>query len=144
MSDEKRIEIKVVVPADLGFLRPLHSFLIGVLSHSCPNLATKCADEIALISHEAFTNICTHAYADRSGDVSISLIFENDGLLMLFEDEGSVFIESDWREPNLDALCDSGRGIWLMKQLSDKFDYKTFPGGKNVLTLAKTLKFQNS
>jgi serine/threonine-protein kinase RsbW len=76
---------------------------------------------------EAVNNAIRHGNAnDRSKNVSLSLFLDNSTLRFVIKDEGSGFNYNDLPDPtapeNLEKL--GGRGIFLMKHLSDEVDFR--------------------
>jgi serine/threonine-protein kinase RsbW len=140
VSDKEDTRIRLELPARLIMLRPLNSFLTELIGHVRPDLDEKSLQSIALVMHEAFTNVCLHAYKGKEdGKVVIRIVMRPHELELFLEDEGVPFDEQRWKEPDLDQLQESGKGVWLMKQLVNEFNYESGPGGKNVLKLIKKL-----
>ena len=57
----------------------------------------------------------------------------------VFKDTGKAFDEANWEIPDLEQPLESGRGIWLMKELSDESVHEAGCGGMNILTLVMTI-----
>ncbi len=140
MTGYEDVEVSLKLPARLEILWPLDAFLVELLDLYRPDIARECVDALSLIVHEAFTNICVHTYQPEDHGVVVVRI-ELRGLqaAFVFEDTGKAFDEAKWRVPDLEQPLESGRGIWLMKELSDEFIYEADRGGMNILTLVKTI-----
>lgn len=88
---------------------------------------------------EAFNNIALHAYRDEApGPVEIDVALDRRGRLSVeLRDYGRSFDPRKTVPPDLDALPESGMGLFIMKGLMDEVNYR--PGRPNVLTLVKRL-----
>jgi anti-sigma regulatory factor (Ser/Thr protein kinase) len=139
VSETENLEIRFELPARLEILRPLNAFVRELLARALPDLR-KTSDEIILVLHEAFTNVCQHAYASiPDGVVAVRVCLTETQVELHFEDQGAAFDEENWKGPDPDSVLESGRGVWLMKQLMNEFIYESKPGEKNVLKLVKKL-----
>jgi serine/threonine-protein kinase RsbW len=140
VSDKEHTRIRLELPARLIMLRPLNSFLTELIGHVRPDLDEKSLQRIALVLHEAFTNVCLHAYKGKEdGEVVVEIVMRPHELKLSLEDEGAPFDEQRWKEPDLDQLQESGKGVWLMKQFVNEFIYESRPDGKNALKLIMKL-----
>ncbi|HXU84118.1 MAG TPA: ATP-binding protein [Polyangia bacterium] len=87
---------------------------------------------------EAFNNIAVHGYRDaHPGMVEIDVAVDRRGLAVEMRDYGRSFDPRHATPPDLDALPESGMGIFIMNEVMDEVDYR--PGRPNVLTLVKRL-----
>jgi serine/threonine-protein kinase RsbW len=88
---------------------------------------------------EAFNNIAVHGYRDVApGMVEIDVTVDGLGRLAVeMRDYGRSFDPRKVRPPDLDALPESGMGLYIMNEVMDEVDYR--PGSPNVLTLVKRL-----
>ena len=87
---------------------------------------------------EAFNNIAVHGYRGaRPGMVEIDVIVDRGRLAVEMRDYGRSFDPRLATPPDLDALPESGMGIFIMNEVMDEVDYR--PGKPNVLTLVKRL-----
>jgi serine/threonine-protein kinase RsbW len=85
---------------------------------------------------EAFNNIARHAYASgQAGDVTISVGWSHDELVIETTDTGRSFDLSGVPLPDFDALPESGMGVFIMRSLMDEVVDR--PGPPNVLRLVK-------
>lgn len=135
------MSVKIEVPANLVLLRPLDVFvrhLIQGLPHHA--VSDELAANLELVFNEAFMNIHDHAYRSRPmGPVSLEIKVTGDRLEFRFEDEGEGFDPDDVPPPDPDDPSERGRGIWLMRHLTDEFIYVADRNGKNILRLVKHL-----
>jgi serine/threonine-protein kinase RsbW len=88
---------------------------------------------------EAFNNIVLHCYRDRESDiVRVRMRIQANILHVTVEDFGSSFDPATAPLPDLEALPESGLGIFIMRSLMDEVSYR--PGRPNVLTLSKRIQ----
>lgn len=86
---------------------------------------------------EAFNNIALHAYAARGGDMEIEIEPGPGKLTIRLKDYGKSFDIDAVPRPDLDALPESGLGLFIIRQCMDDVTYTT--GHPNVLTMTKFL-----
>ncbi|HJX52347.1 MAG TPA: ATP-binding protein [Polyangia bacterium] len=87
---------------------------------------------------EAFNNIALHSYRDRPPDVvRLRMTIEPGVLHLTMEDYGVSFDPLTACVPDLEALPESGMGIFIMRSLMDEVTYQ--PGRPNVLSLRKRI-----
>jgi serine/threonine-protein kinase RsbW len=85
---------------------------------------------------EAFNNAAIHSYRDRpAGDVEIEVDVREGGITIRIADYGKSFDLSRVVEPDLDALPESGLGIFIIQSFMDEVTYA--PGTPNVLSMTK-------
>ena len=85
---------------------------------------------------EAFNNIALHSYRDRPSDiVRLRMTIEPRVSHLTMEDYGAGFDPLNARVPDLEALPESGLGIFIMRSLMDQVTYQR--GRPNVLSLSK-------
>lgn len=98
-------------------------------------------DRLELVLEEGVVNIISHAYPGCSGEVEVTLMPAEVGLLLRLEDAGIPFDPVSAPLPDLDASADKrrigGLGIFLMKNSSEAFSYRR-EGGNNVLDIVLT------
>lgn len=88
---------------------------------------------------EAFNNIALHCYRDLPSDiVRVRMTIESGVLRITIEDYGASFDPLTAEVPDLDALPESGLGIYIMRSLMDEVTYQ--PGRPNVLHLSKRIR----
>jgi len=88
---------------------------------------------------EAFNNIALHSYHDQpAGIVRLRMTIEPSVLLLKMEDYGAGFDPSTARAPDLEALPESGLGIFIMRSLMDEVTYQQ--GRPNVLSMSKRIR----
>jgi serine/threonine-protein kinase RsbW len=100
------------------------------------------AANIVLAVDEACTNIIKHAYqyaTDKEIEINIS---QSDGLFEIrIYDSGRSFDPTKVRPPDVKKYIGhrqrGGLGVYLMKRLMDKVEYKFNPGKRNEVRLIK-------
>jgi serine/threonine-protein kinase RsbW len=102
------------------------------------------ASKIVLAVDEACTNVIKHAY-QFAPDRTIQIVIEpiKDRLQITVIDDGMAFNPSTAKLPDLKQQLThyrrGGLGIYLMRTLMDKVEYKYAPGKKNEVRLTKYL-----
>lgn len=99
--------------------------------------------KMELAVDEACTNVIKHAYRnDHSKEIDIQLLTENDKFIIVIEDSGIEFRESEYHEP---VLAESvklrkrgGLGIHLIKSFMDEVKFQRL-GNKNILQMTKLI-----
>ena len=87
---------------------------------------------------EAFNNIAFHCYRDRSSDIArVRMTMDSTAVHLRIEDYGRSFDPLSTCLPDLDALPESGLGIYIMRSLMDEVTYQA--GCPNVLNLSKNI-----
>jgi serine/threonine-protein kinase RsbW len=107
------------------------------------------ASKIVLAVDEACTNVIKHAYQyapDR--EIEIVIRPDRDRLQITVIDDGKAFNPSIARLPDLKQHLShyrrGGLGIYLMRTLMDKVEYKYAPGKRNEVRLTKYLSDSES
>lgn len=107
------------------------------------------ASKIVLAVDEACTNVIKHAYQyapDR--EIEIVIRPDKDRLQITVIDDGRAFNPSTTKLPDLKQHLShyrrGGLGIYLMRTLMDKVEYKYVPGKRNEVRLTKYLSASES
>ena len=95
-------------------------------------------DQVVSAFGEAFNNAALHSYRGADGDVEIQIELGADFITIRLLDFGRAFAFDDVPEPDLDALPESGLGIYIIKSFMDEVRYE--PGAPNVLSMTKTMR----
>jgi serine/threonine-protein kinase RsbW len=107
------------------------------------------ASKIVLAVDEACTNVIKHAY-QYAPDRKIEIVIrpEKDRLQITVIDDGRAFNPSIAKLPDLKQHLShyrrGGLGIYLMRTLMDKVEYKYAPGKRNEVRLTKYLSASES
>src|SRR5262249_50811236 len=95
-------------------------------------------NEVVSAFGEAFNNIAIHGYRGRNpGEVEIEIDPRKDGIRIELRDFGKSYDFEEAPAPNLEAMPESGLGIYIIKSFVDEVTYKA--GNPNVLSLTKRL-----
>lgn len=114
----------LVIKSDLSELKKVEDFLSDILNEF--DLAQKYFNKIYLCVSEAVVNSIKHGNkSDTNKTVSIGINCDVNEINVLIEDEGEGFdinvIENPTLKTNLKN--ESGRGIFIIKNMSDKLEY---------------------
>lgn len=140
--DKKKIEVDIKVPNQTRYLS-----LIGKIGEDIAKELDKFDDDretlayhLNLVLTEAMTNAIKYAYAgDPETMVHICISISAEEILIKVFDNGQGFDINTIPAPNFEQLEDRGRGIFIIKSLMDKVNYRKHGKG-NVLEMAKKLK----
>ena len=109
--------------------------------------------QLSVAAEEIFVNIAHYAYAKTdsagkiipdtgSGRMSLTLVAENGGVAMTFEDDGTPYNPLEKDDPDVTLSVEEreigGLGIFMVKKSMDEMFYEN-KDGKNILTLMKKL-----
>ena len=138
---ENELTVRIETPAAIVMLTPLDLFVRNMIQQF-PSFseAEGLVDMLELAFHEAFSNIACHAYRSAvEGRITIQIIVGVHELEFRFEDNGESFDPEKVPTPNFEGPCEEGLGIWLIRQIMDKYLYHSEKGSKNVLRLIKDI-----
>ena len=138
IGKDNSIRKKETFKADTEELERVLSFIHGVVNKRVEN---KIIMKLDVVIEEIFVNICHYAYED-SGFADIEVSLNKNKLSITFMDEGVPFDPLKKDEPDISLPSDDrevgGLGIFMVKKMMDKVDYK-YENGKNILTIEKRL-----
>jgi serine phosphatase RsbU (regulator of sigma subunit)/anti-sigma regulatory factor (Ser/Thr protein kinase) len=106
------------------------------------NFAYKDVNNLMIVLDEACSNIIRHAYKDKAedGDITFEIKIREKGIYLTLIDTGISFNWKNFKTPNLNHYVDIGKkgglGVWIIRKLTDKSDYKVTERG-NELSLIK-------
>ena len=117
--------ISIQVPSIKENIRMIESFIDNAKERF--SLDDDIYGNIMIAVTEAVNNAISHGNAnDRSKNVFLSLFLDSSMIRFVIKDEGSGFNYENLPDPtapeNIEKL--GGRGIFLMKHLSDEVDFK--------------------
>jgi serine/threonine-protein kinase RsbW len=100
--------------------------------------------KIALAVDEACTNVIKHAYRnDPDKEITVSVKKRPRGLEIVIADTGTAFDPARIQAPNMKEYLShyrhGGLGMYLMKSLMDKVEYKIDTGRRNEVRMTKYL-----
>jgi sigma-B regulation protein RsbU (phosphoserine phosphatase) len=131
-------EQEITLPAALDNLDQFLEWTETILeNYPC---SAEAVQHLAVATGEIFVNIACYAYAGKTGDVIVRIGRAGDVIAAQFEDGGIPFDPLDWPDPETTGSIEnrsiSGRGIFLVKKMSDRVIYRRFKD-KNLLTIFK-------
>ena len=97
-------------------------------------------DEFVSAFGEAFNNVVLHSYAgmDPPGAVQIDIAWDSEKITACLMDEGKSFDPGSVPSPDLEALPESGMGLFIIRSFVDELEYVAGP--PNVVRLTKLLR----
>jgi len=100
--------------------------------------------DILLAVTELITNTLLYGYQEKSGFIEVEMGREGDVLVVHLRDHAEAFDPTQFPPPDISLPLEKrplgGMGIYLTKQLVDRFTYQRLPQGENEITLAIDLK----
>lgn len=95
--------------------------------------------DILVAVTEVFVNLVKHSKLTASDIIEIQIEFTDDALVIIFKETGEPFDISELEDPDLDALHESGYGLFIVKSLMDTFEYfpKTTGKAYNITRMTK-------
>jgi serine/threonine-protein kinase RsbW len=96
--------------------------------------------DILLAVTELVTNTLLYGYPDKSGFIEVAMDRQGDELVVHLRDHAEAFDPTQVPPPDISLPLEKrpigGMGIYLTRQLVDRFSYRRLPQGKNEITLA--------
>ena len=131
----------LTLPNDVKEVATLSSFVKDVLARL--NIGKSLVSKLRLALEEAVVNVMEYAYpAGTKGDVNIRVTFDGKRLRFVISDSGISFNPTEALKADTTLSAEErpvgGLGILLVRELMDSINYER-TGGKNVLTLTKTI-----
>jgi sigma-B regulation protein RsbU (phosphoserine phosphatase) len=105
--------------------------------YSCPAGAGR---QLVMATEEIFVNIARYAYPGKTGEATLRAGRAGAAFVIEFEDGGIPFNPLEWPKPQttgpIEERSIGGRGIFLVKKLTDRIAYRRLDG-KNLLAIFK-------
>lgn len=114
----------LLIKSDISELIKVELFLLDILKEH--NLSEKYFNKIFLCLSEAVLNAIRHGHKDdRNKDVVVCVDYYEREMKIMVEDEGDGFDVSKIEDPKKGSNLknESGRGIFIIKNLSNKLEY---------------------
>lgn len=96
--------------------------------------------QINIAVEEIYTNICSYAYPNGSGNVAVDAVAEGGKLQLTFTDSGFAYNPLEQEAPDITLPAQKrrvgGLGIYMVRQIMDEIFYSRIDG-KNVLRMVK-------
>ncbi|MFH1279611.1 MAG: ATP-binding protein [Candidatus Eisenbacteria bacterium] len=103
-------------------------------------LSDEAVSDMRLVVGEAFTNCVEHGYGyDPHGRVRLTGDVEGDQFVIRVSDKGESFELEDRGDPDLTEAHEGGYGLYLMKQLTDRFEVCAAERRGTTVILAKRI-----
>lgn len=138
----KAQKLKKTIKSRTDNLLEVREFVLRAARHF--GFSEEESSKIVLAVDEACTNVIKHAYQfapDRTIEIVIQP--EKDSLHITVIDDGNAFNPSVARLPDLAQHLKhyrrGGLGVYLMRTLMDKVEYRYAPGKRNEVRLTKYL-----
>lgn len=95
-------------------------------------------DVLAAVT-EVFVNFVKHSNLKAEDFIELQIEFTEEALVIIFKDFGEPFEIAKVEDPDLDALHESGYGLFIVKSLMDTLEYfpKTSDKAYNTTRLTK-------
>ncbi len=104
-------------------------------------LSEKDCYAVQLAADEASANIIEHAYGREAGQIEMDCLWSEDEFKIVIRDWGKPFDPARVPEPNLNGSLSQrkvgGLGMYLMRRLMDKVEYRSSKKEGNILTMIK-------
>jgi len=113
-------------PAEIAALPRIKSEVLDIARQS--GWSGDNLGHLELVLEEGAVNIINHAYPENNGEIVITLIAVEGGLILRLQDSGIPFDPASISVPSLDAVAEDrpmgGLGIHLMKSIADGIEYR--------------------
>jgi serine/threonine-protein kinase RsbW len=139
---ETNNEFDLTVASQTGKLKRVRRFVAAAARRF--GFSSEDAGKIALAVDEACTNIIKHAYNFQDDkDIHLSILMRDGKFEVLITDHGRPFNPDAVKLPDMKEYLShyrhGGLGMYLMKSLMDRVEYRIRPGLKNQVSLVKYL-----
>lgn len=138
MPKIKTTRNKISIPSSLDYLAMVDEFVEKRLRKArWPE--SQLAD-IAISVTEAVTNAVVHGNKkDLSKKVEVEVLKTDKEVRIRIQDEGNGFDPADVPNPieSENLLKEVGRGIFILRSLMDKVEFKNLPGNGTLVTMIK-------
>jgi serine/threonine-protein kinase RsbW len=136
-------EFDLTVPSQTAKLKRVRRFVAAAAKRF--GFSIDDASKIALAVDEACTNIIKHAYNFAEDKIiHLSILMRDGKFEVLITDHGKPFDPNSVRLPVMKEYLShyrhGGLGMYLMKSLMDRVEYRIRPGLKNQVSLVKFLR----
>lgn len=129
-----------VFPGKFSSLEKISDFIVDEAHKT--SLDETAIYEVQLAVDEACSNIIEHAYqGEGKGEIICSCEISPDAFTVVLQDEGKPFDPAEIKKLDvgvpLESLGNRGAGVFLMKKLMDKVEFKFLDDNGTILTLVK-------
>lgn len=143
MAPEPASPRQLKLPSDLDHVAQARDFVLHFCRHSGFDRDT--SEGLALAVHEAITNVIRHAHRQiPQASLEVQCYRNNDRIEIHILDEGEPFDVTAVPELDPAEVRVGGRGVYLMRALTDELTCTPRGVRGNVLRLVKRLPGQKS
>jgi anti-sigma regulatory factor (Ser/Thr protein kinase) len=123
------------IPAERGYIGNALLTLREICEHL--ELANDKTTRILLAVEEALLNSMEFGYVDGQGWIDLQFSVEGNEFLVVIEDYGRGMENRDFHafQTEDEILCDRGRGLCILRGMSDKSVFQTSLGGGTRVTM---------
>ena len=129
---------KFTYPAKIIYLEDVKQKFTQICREN--NFSYRDLNNIIVVIDEVCANIIKHAYSESEGDMEFEVTIREKGMYLTVIDHGKSFNWHAFKTPNLNQYVSVGKkgglGLWIIRKLTDKSDYKVTERG-NELHLVK-------
>ncbi len=133
-----RIELLLSLPRDSSSV-PLTRRIVAAALDSLGTSA-ECGYDIQLAVAEACSNVVRHA--DPADKYDVSILFDDEACTIEVIDAGHGF--DPHGVPAAESTAESGRGLRIMRLVTDRFELRQRTGGGTVVRFVKRLAWQTA
>ena len=126
--------IRALIPSRLEY-RDLAIRLVASACKLVPRGGDDFGNEVVSAFSEALNNVVLHGGGVPSDEIEIEIDLADDGLTLRLKDYGASFDPDAVPTPDLDALPESGLGVFIIRSFMDDVSYEA--GRPNVLAMTK-------
>jgi sigma-B regulation protein RsbU (phosphoserine phosphatase) len=141
LSDDATLIVLKAQPRTLEFAYPATldhlEEIVGRIEQAAQVYGDAFACQVKLAASEIATNVISHAYRQRSGELRVRLTLEADRMQIDTYDDGAVFDIDQVPAPDPDALQEGGYGLFLVRQVVDEVVYEPATAVGNHWRLVK-------
>ena len=129
-------KFSIIIPSSTSYLEEVERLTIDVANYT--KLNASICDDLAIVVTELVNNAIPHGNkGDKEKKVAINFIIKPDRIEIHIKDEGNGFNPEELKDPlepeNL--LNENGRGIFLIRNLMDKLDFRFSDNGTEVIAV---------
>lgn len=136
----RKLKDSITLKAEPASLETVTNFVNGFMDNC--GYDKKLQSQIDIAVEEIYVNICSYAYPNDSGDVTVEIAGEGGRLTLTFADSGFEYNPLEKEDPDITLSAEErkvgGLGVYMVKQIMDEVTYQR-TDGKNVLEMAKNV-----
>ena len=123
---------------EIDRLEHVRQWMLDAFEHENRPTAEVRSDVLVAVT-EVFVNFVKHSNLGTEDTIEIQVEFTEEVLVIIFKESGEPFDITELEDPDLDALHESGYGLFIVKSLMDTFEYfpKTSGKAQNITKMTK-------